>query len=167
MPIELNLDKISQLAIRKGDQNCRFRSFLKMQDSEKIDRIVHRLDREIREQIDCKLCGNCCIELSPRLSDGEIDHLAQIDSISREEFIQKFVESDPPEGDNFLKGKPCKYLLEKKCSIYSDRPGDCKSYPHTHKKDFNTRTLRIIENYGICPIVFNVFELLKLEMRYR
>jgi uncharacterized protein len=165
--LELNLEKISQLAIRKEDQNYRFRSFLKMQDPEKIDRIVHRLDREIREQINCTLCGNCCNELSPRLSDGEIDRLAQIDSISKEEFIQKFVESDPVEGYNFLKGNPCKYLCEKKCSVYSDRPEDCRSYPHTHKKDFNTRTMGINENYGICPIVFNVFERLKMEMRFR
>ena len=101
MPIELNLDKISQLAIRKEDQNYRFRNFLKMQDLEKIDRLVHRQDREIREQIDCTQCGNCCNELTPRLSDAEIDRLAHIDSISKEEFIQKFVESDPDEGDNF------------------------------------------------------------------
>ena len=166
-PLEFNLDKIRPLAKSNENQNYRFRSFLKMQDSEKIDRIVHRLDREIREQIDCTLCGNCCTELSPRLSNSEIDHLAQIESISREEFVQKFVESDPVEGDYFLKGKPCKYLCEKKCSVYSNRPEDCKSYPHTHKKDFNTRTLGIIENYGICPIVFNIFERLKLEMHFR
>ena len=166
-PLEFNLDKIRPLAKSNEDQNYRFRSFLKMQDPEKIDRIVHRLDREIRKQIDCTQCGNCCAELSPRLSDGEIDRLAQIDSISKVEFIQKFVESDPVEGDYFLKGKPCKYLCEKKCSVYSNRPEDCKSYPHTHKKDFNTRILGIIENYGICPIVFNVFERLKLEIRFR
>ena len=165
--LELNLEKISRLAIRNEDQNYRFRSFLKIQDSEKIDRIVHRLDREIREQIDCTLCGNCCNELTPRLSDAEVDRLARIDSVSREEFIQKFVESDPDEGDNFLKGTPCKYHCEKKCTIYSNRPEDCRSYPHTHKKDFNTRTMGIIENYGICPIVFNVFERLKIEIRFR
>jgi hypothetical protein len=165
--LELNLEKISRLSKSKADENYRFRSFLKMQDSDKIDRIVHRLHREISEQIDCTLCGNCCNELSPLLSDAEIDRLVRIDSISKEEFIQKFVESDPVEGDNFLKGNPCKYLCEKKCTIYSDRPEDCKSYPHTHKKGFNTRTLGMIGNYGICPIVFNIFERLKVEMYFR
>jgi len=165
--LELNLEKISQLAKQNENQNYRFRSFLKMQDSEKIDKIVHCLHREVSGQIDCTLCGNCCKQLTPGLTENEISRLSEIDNIPKDDFILNFVEYDSMEGESFLKGNPCKYLNDKKCTIYSIRPEDCKSYPHTHKEKFNTRTLGIIENYGICPIVFTIFERLKLEMRFR
>jgi Fe-S-cluster containining protein len=63
-----------------------------------------------------------------------------------------------------LKGKPCKFLRNKKCTIYSSRPFDCRSYPHLHKKDFTFRLFAVLNNYSVCPIVFNVYEELKVRM---
>ena len=65
------------------------------------------------------------------------------------------------DNDRYLKATPCKYLKDKKCSIYGDRPEDCRSFPHTHKTGFTQRTFGLIDNYSICPIVFNLFEQLK------
>ncbi len=37
-----------------------------------------------------------------------------------------------------------------------------------YRKDcFDSRTLGIIENFGICPIVFNLIEYLKVELNYK
>ncbi|MDR0866741.1 MAG: YkgJ family cysteine cluster protein [Candidatus Symbiothrix sp.] len=62
---------------------------------------------------------------------------------------------------------PCRYLNGKICSIYEERPNECRSYPNTHKSGFISRTWGMIENYEICPIVFNVMEGLKYELRFR
>lgn len=165
--LELNIEKIEQIRKMKENENLRFRTFLKGQDNKKVDRVVHRLYEEIESQIDCTKCGNCCKTLRPCMTNKEIETLRIIDKVSREYFIENFTEQDDLEDIKYLKNTPCKYLSNKECSIYDLRPMDCKSYPHIHKKHFNSRTLGMMENYGICPIVFNVLESLKMEFEFR
>ncbi|WP_339918458.1 YkgJ family cysteine cluster protein [Yeosuana marina] len=165
--LELNLEKIALIGAQKEEENFDFRVFLKGLDVKQIDKIVHRIDKELRTKIDCTKCGNCCKSLRPCVTDSELDKLSQIDNLPQPDFVNGFVKVDDLEGIKYLKDTPCKYLYDKSCSIYSNRPEDCKSYPHTQKAEFVTRTLGMIENYGICPIVFNLFEQLKEELHYK
>jgi len=164
--IELNIEKIASIGEQKEEENFDFRIFLKGQDFKRIDKIVHRLDNVIKSQIDCEKCGNCCISLRPCVTDSEIDTLSRIDNMTKYDFVTRFVKTDNFEGIKYLKDTPCKYLEDKTCSIYTNRPEDCKSYPHSQKSEFITRTLGMIDNYVICPIVFNLFEQLKEELDY-
>lgn len=165
--MELDLDRIKQLSKKREEENFAFRSFLKIQDSKKVDGIVHDIHNEINAQIDCTKCGNCCGELRPWVDDDDIERLANIDKIPKGEYIEKFVEKNESEGDRYLKSMPCKYFDGKKCSIYPDRPGECRDYPFTHKDEFTSRLFGVIDDYVICPIVFNLYERLKREMRFR
>ncbi len=167
IPVETDLNKIRYWAQKREDQNFRFRTFLKGQDDHKIDRLAHQINKEVESHIDCTLCGNCCKELKMGLKTKEIDALTKIDHISREQFIGKYTEDDDFGDSVFMKDIPCKYLIDKKCSIYESRPEDCKSFPNIHKKKFISRTWGMIGNYGICPIVFNVMERLKIESGFR
>ncbi len=63
--IELNIEKIALIGEQKEEENFDFRIFLKGQDFKKVDRIVQRIDKEVRAQIDCKKCGNCSTSLRP------------------------------------------------------------------------------------------------------
>ena len=47
------------------------------------------------------------------------------------------------------------------------RPKDCVSYPYLLKKDFTSRLMGVIGNCSVCPIVFNVYELLKDEVWHK
>jgi Fe-S-cluster containining protein len=166
--LELNLEKIKEAGKTNEDENFRFRIFLKGMDSDKVDRIVHKLNEELTTEIDCQECGNCCQSLRPTVSNAEIERLSKIESISKVDFMHKFVEKDDSEEDcKYLKAIPCQYLNDKSCTIYEDRPKDCRSYPHTHKKDFTSRTFEMIDNYEICPIVYNLVERLKAEVNFR
>lgn len=60
--IELNLKKIGKFGEQRLDENLEFRTVLKGQDPDEIDRIVHQLNWNISSQIDCTKCGNCCKE---------------------------------------------------------------------------------------------------------
>ena len=53
MKIELDLNIIKRNAKIREDENFEFRSFLKWQDAEKIDSIVHELYTKVLEHIDC------------------------------------------------------------------------------------------------------------------
>lgn len=165
--MELDIDIIKRLSEERKDENFDFRAFLKGQDSDEVDRIVHQLHDEIVAQIDCGECGNCCNTLRPGLTDKEIDRLSEIDKISLKDFEKKYIELDDFEKIKYLKDTPCKYLKDKKCTIYPDRSIECRSYPHTHKDEFISRLLGVIENYEICPIVFNLYERLKSELGFR
>ncbi len=105
--------------------------------------------------------------MKPCVSESEVKRLSQIKNMAHSEFMSRFIETDSFDGVTFLKDAPCIFLKDKSCSIYNDRPKDCRSYPHTHKPGFTGRTIKMIHNYSVCPIVFNVFERLKLELNYR
>jgi hypothetical protein len=104
--------------------------------------------------------------LQTRLNETEISRLAKLENLTIRDFEERNVETDADGRTKALKDLPCRYLSGKLCTIYDDRPGDCRSYPHTHKKDFNSRTWDMIDNYGICPIVYNVWEGLRRELRF-
>jgi hypothetical protein len=169
MKTEKDLNIIKRNAKFREDQNFRFRSYLKGQDPEKIDPIVHKLYEKVLNQIDCTECANCCIELETSFQIDEIDRLTKSLNINKEEFINKSTKPDEF-GDKdklFLNSKPCQFLKDKKCTIYPLRPEECNSYPYLHKDNFISRTLGVIENYEICPIVYNVYELLKRKLNYK
>jgi Fe-S-cluster containining protein len=56
-------------------------------------------------------------------------------------------------------------LLDNACTVYPDRPGVCRAYPTLYKEGF-VRNLGItFSNCSVCPIVYNVYELVKMEIR--
>lgn len=164
--MEIDLGKIKYFGDIKKDGNFRFRSFLKMQDSNKIDRIVNKLNEKYSLLIDCSECGNCCTDLQPLIRKTDLTGLKQELKITEYEIKHKYLELDE-DNDLRFKDLPCTFLENKKCKIYKNRPKDCKSYPHLHKKDIISRLLNIVYNYSICPIVFNVYEELKIKLNFR
>ncbi|MFK5879727.1 MAG: YkgJ family cysteine cluster protein [Flavobacteriaceae bacterium] len=168
MKIELDLNIIKRNSEIKEGENFEFRSFSKGQDSGKIDQIVHELYENVLEHIDCTNCANCCIELETCFHKEEIDRLTKHLNVDKKEFIKQSTKPDEFGAiDKFyLNSKPCQFLTDKKCTIYELRPDECNSYPYLHKDNFNSRLLGVIENYAICPIVYNVYELLKQELNF-
>lgn len=166
MIIERDLEKIKVLAKKNKEKNWEFRSFLKSRDDRRIDGIVRRLYREISERIDCTQCGNCCRELKPLITSREIESLSNFIHIPKDKFKEDYIEGDE-EGEFKVKKTPCSFLKNNKCMVYKYRPSACKSFPHLHKREFTTRLIDVIQNYSICPIVFNVYEQLKIELRFR
>lgn len=163
--IETEIDKIEKLGKLREKENVEFRIYLKGQDPDKIDEIIHRLNVEISKQIDCTSCGNCCMKLTPAITELDIKSLSRRLNLEPQQIKEDYLEM--AEGEQYFKNLPCSFLKEKKCTIYNDRPEACSSYPHLHKKKFTSRLWGVIDNYSICPIVFNVFENLKTELNYK
>ncbi len=167
LPIEIDLPKIERLAIKRESENFAFRMFLKGLDDKEVDKIVLKLNREVTASIDCLACGNCCNSLVPRVNQKEIELLAAMDNVTTEAYTREHLEEDKYNNSLYLKATPCRYLDGKSCTIYKNRPLECRVYPYTHKPGFVFRMLYMITNYAICPIVFNVMENLKYELNYK
>jgi hypothetical protein len=164
--IVTDIAKIEKLSKRKANENWKFRAFLKSTPipTEKIDAIVHRLNEQVSAQIDCTACANCCKTVSPTLDEEDVVTFAQGLGISSEQLKSQYLVEDE-EGFTF-NATPCPFLVDNKCSNYEHRPKACASYPHLHKEDFIFRTIGVINNCSVCPIVFNVVERLKGELRH-
>ncbi|MCD6434460.1 MAG: YkgJ family cysteine cluster protein [Candidatus Diapherotrites archaeon] len=61
---------------------------------------------------------------------------------------------------------PCPLLEGNLCRVYGNRPEACRQYPHLHN-DFRASSISRFNNTFICPIVFNLFELMKEELNWR
>jgi uncharacterized protein len=161
--IETNLIRIRTLSRKKERENWEFRTFLKGEITSKmLDSVVHRLYQEIVAEIDCTDCANCCREITPVLEQEDIEAFAQGLRILPKELTDKYMLKNE-KGFSFSQA-PCQFLHEKRCTNYGARPKDCQSYPHLHKDDMMSRLMGVVENYCICPIVFNVYEGLKREL---
>lgn len=164
MKMETDLTKIKRLAKEREDENWEFRSFLKQYDGEDLDLMVHELVKKYTDSIDCTVCGNCCREIYPILKEHDITVLSKSLSISPSQFRKEYVKKDE-DGDEVFSQLPCPFLHDDKCLHYESRPTDCKLFPHIHKKHFARRLMGVIQNYSICPIVFNVYEELKNTLK--
>jgi uncharacterized protein len=161
-----SLAVIAQVAVEKERENQDFRFFLQQQDSDAVDRVVHRLNDEISARIDCTQCGNCCRSLMINITPDETTVLAQKLEKPLQELKATYIE-ESMEGEYILKQMPCPFLGGNSCTIYADRFTECRDFPHLHKPNFTGRLFGMLMNYAICPIVFNVMEALKKETGFR
>jgi len=162
-----DLTRIRRIAREREDENWGFRRWLKGCDipARTIDAAVHRLYREVAGRMDCTACANCCRELTPTLDRRDARRLARAMGLSEEQFQKQYLKKAEGPGRFLFTLKPCPFLEGSLCRHYDVRPKACAGFPFLHKPDFVGRTVMVLWNYPLCPIVFNVVELLKDELR--
>ncbi len=167
--METDLNNIQKISEEKWDENWEFRSFLKCYDIsiEALDSIVHKLYHQVSSKIDCTQCANCCKEVSPILLRTDIRKFSKDLGISVSDFQDKYLKKDDGSEGYLFHETPCPFLKDNLCSNYNYRPKDCISFPHLQKDEFASRLMGVIYNYSMCPIVFNVYELLKDELWHK
>lgn len=165
MAIITDLIQIKQIAIDKEEENDRFRIYLKQQDRDFIDSIVHPLNDTITPQIDCTQCGNCCKSLMINVTTREAEVLATRLQLSLAAVKEKYIE-ESDQGQLIMNTIPCHFLSGSSCSIYEDRFSECREFPHLHKPHFTGRLFGTMMYYGMCPIIFNVVEQLKVAVNF-
>jgi hypothetical protein len=122
------------------------------------------LHEEAFEKIDCLTCANCCKNFSPRFKPPDLRRISKVVGMKESEFIATYLRMDE-EGDYVLITKPCPFLGEDNfCSIYENRPSDCKRFPYTDEDVFVKRPAITQKNSTFCPIVYYVIEKLILEV---
>ena len=167
MKVVTNIKRIEKLASQKEDENWKFRSFLKGWcdlSSEEIDSLFKRFFEDVTREIDCTECANCCKKMSPLLKSEDIETLSALLDLSYSTFCSKYlVESEVKNEFNF-NTLPCPFLKDNHCTVYSSRPHDCRSYPHLQEKDRVSNMITIVSNCSVCPILYNVYELLKEKL---
>ncbi len=165
IPLLQDLDLLQQLAATREEENDRFLYYLKQQDGQAIDVLVHQLNNEVSEAIDCTTCGNCCRSLMINVEPGEPEILSEYLNLPLPLFKEKYIE-ESQQGRMIVNTIPCHFLADNKCSVYEYRFTECRKFPHLHKPGFIQRFPGTLMHYGRCPIIFNVVESLKSLIHY-
>ena len=166
MIFETDLARVKELAEQKKEENRAFRDHIKDCDiePEEIDAIVYRLDAYVASKIDCRQCANCCRELPAAMDHEDVARLARAEGVTPEQFERRHLEKTDDPGRFLTRRRPCPFLEGKLCRHYDVRPESCREFPFLHKPDFTTRSMMALWNLPYCPIVYNVYELLKQEV---
>jgi len=169
--MKFDFSDLEKLAAKKEDENWRFRGFLKFYDrmtDEELDSLVYKTADEIGSAVDCTQCGRCCEKLKPMCSEEDQQRLAAGLSITVEGLREQHLKYDQSEDKPGcrMKNSPCPFLQDKKCTVYGNRPDNCRDYPYLHEPDFRYRTWGMIERTVTCPIVFQVMEKLKEKLNF-
>lgn len=159
------------LAQKREDENWQFRRFLKERcelEPDELDQRVFEITRRVWAAIDCTTCANCCKTVHPTLSDEEVDRLAHRLGIERQRFIERYLEKGEAGDDNpwRMRSAPCPFLKDNQCTLYEDRPSDCRRYPYLDEPDFAVRTIAMIQRTFTCPIVYEAMEKLKRSVGF-
>lgn len=167
----VDLVQLRVLAQKKEEENWRFRQFLKTRcdlEREEIDKRVFAATKRVWAGIDCTKCANCCREIKPTFSEEDVSRLAQRLEMAPPEFIRAYLEPAEPGDQNPWQTRttPCPFLEDNRCSVYEDRPADCRGYPYLYEPEVVFRTRGMIERTFTCPIVYEVMEELKDSLRF-
>ncbi|HUU59263.1 MAG TPA: YkgJ family cysteine cluster protein [Phycisphaerae bacterium] len=144
-----------------------------MQDrlaDEELDELVFEITRCVWSAMDCTACGRCCKELQPGVTEAEQQRLAGRRGLPVAEFRRRYLERDPEPDDGpawRVRGSTCPFLQDNKCTVYEDRPSQCRGYPYLYEPDFSSRTWGMIERTFTCPVVYEVLEELKAALPFR
>jgi len=160
-----DLSIIARNAATNEEENLHFQELLRNENGESIDKLVFALNESISRQIDCTACGNCCRSLMINVNNNDAERLANHLHISKKTFEEKYVEKSTEEILAVMNTIPCHFLHNNKCTVYKARPDECCEFPGLHKPDFKGRLFATFMHYGRCPIVYNVIEALKEELK--
>ncbi len=132
---------IVKRAKSKENQNLRFRSWLKWHVSEKeLDEAFRELHEELFANYNCCQCGNCCRMYRTTVEPSEMERIAEALGITVEELKEK-------------------YLLH-------ENDIDAFPAPYTDRPDRMHSLYAVMEYAGMCPVVYEIVERLKLRYQF-
>jgi Fe-S-cluster containining protein len=135
-----------------------YKSFLKRVNQQKAISVLPDLHEQAFEKIDCLSCANCCKGYSPRFKTPDIKRISRTLGLREGVFIESYLKIDT-DGDYVLQQTPCPFLgSDNFCSIYDDRPSDCRRFPYTDEDVFVKRTAITLKNVDFCPAAYFVIE---------
>ncbi len=152
-------DKLLQNWEKKsGERKKLYKQFLQWADKNTVLKQLPALHEEAFEKVDCLSCANCCKNYSPRFKTPDVKRISKHLRMRESEFIDQYLKVDD-EGDFVVKSSPCPFLGDDNyCSIYEERPSDCRRFPYTDEDVFIKRKELTLKNASFCPITYFVLE---------
>ncbi len=151
-PLLVNWEK------KSAERQKIYKQFLQRVPKNEVLKRQGGFHEEAFDKVDCLSCANCCKGYSPRFKTPDIKRISKLLGMKEGVFIEKYLQEDQ-EGDFVLQRTPCAFLGEDNyCSIYEDRPSDCRRFPYTDEDVLVKRVPLTLKNTSFCPITYVVIE---------
>jgi len=151
-PLLVNWEK------KSAERQKIYKQFLQRVPKKEVLKRQGVFHEEAFDKVDCLSCANCCKGYSPRFKTPDIKRISKLLGMKEGVFIEKYLQEDQ-EGDFVLQRTPCAFLGEDNyCSIYEDRPSDCRRFPYTDEDVLVKRVPLTLKNTSFCPITYVVIE---------
>jgi len=143
---------------RSKERQKIYKQFLQRPDKNKVLKLLQELHEEAFSKVDCLKCANCCKQYSPRFKTPDVKRISKLLRLRESEFIEEYLKVDD-DGDFVAKSAPCPFLGDDNyCSIYEDRPSDCRRFPYTDEDVLIKRPVLTLKDTSFCPITYHVIE---------
>lgn len=157
----MHSERLDDWEKRSAENAGAYARFLRRNDRREAIRRLPDLHEEAFENVDCLSCANCCRNYSPRFKTPDIKRISKVLRMKEGAFIENHLRLDE-DGDYVVKSTPCPFLgSDNRCSIYEDRPSDCRRFPYTDEDVLLKRPAITLKNATFCPAVHYVLERLK------
>ena len=156
-------EEVAGQAKRKENENIRFRSYLKNHaDEETLDRQFLELHKEIFDGYDCSKCRNCCKMYPGTIPESDLEKDAEWLKLTREQFIEFFLERGAMPWEYQTKHMPCDFLKEDgTCMLGENKPDNCSRYPYTDQPYRLESLYSVLDAVEVCPAAYEIWERLK------
>jgi uncharacterized protein len=149
---------------KAAENQKKYKQFLQKVDVRKVVKQLPALHEEAFSKIDCLGCAACCKNYSPRFKTPDIRRISKALRMRESEFIETYLRLDE-DGDYVTRKAPCPFLGQDNfCSIYEDRPSDCRRFPYTDEDVLLHRKQITLKNASFCPAVFVIMEALTIKL---
>ena len=156
MKTEFNIE--NNWAKKAGERQKDYKRFLQRADKNKMLKNLDQFTEEAYSKVDCLKCAQCCKNYSPRFKTPDIKRISKVLNMRESDFINTYLNVDE-DGDFVVKTAPCPFLgADNYCSIYENRPSDCKRFPYTDEDVLYKRPHLTLKNSSFCPITYYVIE---------
>ncbi len=135
-----------------------YKQYLQRANKNTVLKLLPGFHEEAFDKVDCLQCANCCKNFSPRFKTPDIKRISKLLRMRESDFIETYLKVDE-DGDYVANTAPCPFLgADNYCSIYEDRPSDCRRFPYTDEDVIIKRQPLTLKNSSFCPITYYVLE---------
>lgn len=160
----MSKDPLHNWQRRAAEKQKYFKGFLQKADKNAVLERLPALHEEAFSKVDCLQCANCCKNYSPRFKTTDIKRISRHLKMKEGAFIETYLRVDE-DGDFVARTTPCPFLgADNFCSIYGERPSDCRRFPYTDEDVIVKRQALTLKNSSFCPITFYVLEKLSEDL---
>lgn len=143
---------------KSGERQKIYRQYLQRASKNTVLKQLPVLHEEAFKKVDCLGCANCCKNYSPRFKTPDVKRISRHLRLRESDFIDQYLKVDE-DGDYVAKTLPCPFLgADNFCSIYDERPSDCRRFPFTDEDVIIKRQPLTLKNSTFCPITYYVLE---------
>jgi len=143
---------------KSAERQKLYKQYLARAKKNEVLKQLPELHGEAVAKVDCLQCANCCKNYSPRFKTPDIKRISRHLRMRESDFIETYLKVDE-DGDFVARSLPCPFLgADNYCSIYEERPSDCRRFPYTDEDFIIKRPALALKNSTFCPITYYVLE---------